>query len=337
MAGRQDPRLEGETANETVRDATVSHLLFLLRQQTQTAQEVRRFLNEQVIPDLERQLRERLDEIEDVEADPAPVTTQRLQTLTQELGAIAATGTQQAGQQVADTLAELGQQEAEWQAGSINSNLSISFEHTMPSPEQVRDAAVNSPFDGLDLGSWYRRLGEKTRRDIDQAVRTANVEGETIRDVRQRIEQAVVGEEGGSVTNRMRQDAETIARSGVINASNRARQSFGEANSDIIAGWTWVATLDSRTCFWVGQPISTPDGDKPAGEVREGDYVVGGSGTPRRVHHVHGKRRAKTLRVRLSNGRSVYCTPDHQLLTAAGEWVAVEDLLEGTTLADTLG
>lgn len=41
----------------------------------------------------------------------------------------------------------------------------------------------------------------------------------------------------------------TIARTELAEAHHRAGQAFEQANTDVMAGWTWIATLSSRTCI----------------------------------------------------------------------------------------
>lgn len=41
----------------------------------------------------------------------------------------------------------------------------------------------------------------------------------------------------------------TIARTELADAHHTAGQAFEQANADVMAGWTWVATLSSRTCI----------------------------------------------------------------------------------------
>lgn len=77
-------------------------------------------------------------------------------------------------------------------------------------------------------------------------------------------------------------------------------------------------------CFIRGSLVDTPDGQRPIESLREGDSVFNavGVGCVRETH----ERIAPTLvRVSLSDGRTIDCTPEHPFLTRRG-WLKAVDL-----------
>lgn len=61
----------------------------------------------------------------------------------------------------------------------------------------------------------------------------------------------------------------------------------------------------------VSEPVQTPAGERPIGDLRPGDEVYGPEGAPRRVVSVHPQGEREILEVRLSDGVAVRCDADH--------------------------
>jgi intein/homing endonuclease len=97
-----------------------------------------------------------------------------------------------------------------------------------------------------------------------------------------------------------------------------------------------LSTLDGRTCVAKGECVLTPSGEVPIEKIKPGDLVIGGSREARRVSHTTKKVVNSTLRITLSNGRTIRCTCDHLLLLKSGEWREAGDLREGDEIAEQL-
>lgn len=75
-----------------------------------------------------------------------------------------------------------------------------------------------------------------------------------------------------------------------------------------------------RFLFWANQagkaqpvdePVLTPDGWLPMGDIEPGDTVIGGEGTPTTVRSVHPQGEREVFRVVFDDGSSTRCTEDH--------------------------
>jgi DNA repair protein RadD len=77
-------------------------------------------------------------------------------------------------------------------------------------------------------------------------------------------------------------------------------------------------------CFPAGTLISTPRGPKPIEQMAPGDIVSNAAGTGR-VISLFRKSQNKFVTVRLSDGTSFRCTPDHPVFTLSG-WVEAGNL-----------
>lgn len=107
-------------------------------------------------------------------------------------------------------------------------------------PAQEAAAMLEAPVGGQFLGDWIdAHIGDlKTgiRRELTQSL----ILGETNREAARRLAEVFALSRNG---------ADLIARSALIHAANVARDAVFERNTDVIAAYKVVATLDARTCF----------------------------------------------------------------------------------------
>jgi len=61
----------------------------------------------------------------------------------------------------------------------------------------------------------------------------------------------------------------------------------------------------------VDEPVWTPKGWRPIGELVVGDRVYGADGTPTRVEGIFNEQESEVFRLTFSDGREVRCDPDH--------------------------
>lgn len=59
------------------------------------------------------------------------------------------------------------------------------------------------------------------------------------------------------------------------------------------------------------ESVLTPDGWRPMGDIRQGDYVIGSSGFPVKVLQVHPRGKLDEWKITLSNGNEIRCSGDH--------------------------
>ena len=78
-------------------------------------------------------------------------------------------------------------------------------------------------------------------------------------------------------------------------------------------------------CFPAGTMISTPRGDRPIEKIVPGELVCNATGIGR-VVSLYKSSHIKFVKVRLSNGRSFKCTPNHPIFTMSG-WKKAGELV----------
>lgn len=145
-------------------------------------------------------------------------------------------------QLIAD-LKDLGLYESQWSTKTMAANIQASF--TTPSPEQVWSAIKFNPMQlndkPVDFMSWLEGWKADEVARLTQGVKMGFVQGRTTRD----IVKEVVG--AGGLADISERNAKTIVRTAVAHVSNVAREATYDKNSDVIEGYEWISTLDSKT------------------------------------------------------------------------------------------
>lgn len=145
-------------------------------------------------------------------------------------------------QLIAD-LKDLGAYESQWSANTMAANIQASF--ITPSPEQVWSAIKFNPMQlndkPVDFMSWIDGWKDDEVARLTQGVKMGFVQGRTTRD----IVKEVVGP--GGLADISERNAKTIVRTAVAHVSNVAREATYDKNSDVVEGYEWISTLDSKT------------------------------------------------------------------------------------------
>ena len=128
----------------------------------------------------------------------------------------------------------------------------------VPTEPDVSKILETNKFQGLTLAEWIQRNAELDIDRVTRAIQTGYTQGETPRQIVNRVigTKAQKGRDG--VTNITRAQLTTLIRTATIATSNSVRTEFLFANSDIFDEEMYVATLDSRTtpiCMAGGEPV----------------------------------------------------------------------------------
>jgi SPP1 gp7 family putative phage head morphogenesis protein len=120
-------------------------------------------------------------------------------------------------------------------------------------PEQAALAAIAFPYQDAN---FFERLGDNAAeftRKMRRSIVASQVMGESMWQAQKRL----VQELGWPIGRRTKAEAiahnghyartELIARTEMMRASNLGAAAVDEANRDILEGWEWMATRDSRT------------------------------------------------------------------------------------------
>lgn len=134
--------------------------------------------------------------------------------------------------------------EADFSAKMIGDGTSAPF--LPPSPDQLRSGfftdilSLQPNQQGLTVEGYLSRFGEQKSNQFIQAIRDGFILGQTGGE----IQQAVRG-----VLDLQRHQLNSLIRTLTNHLANQSRQMTFEQNQDVLEGYEWVATLDSRTSF----------------------------------------------------------------------------------------
>lgn len=152
----------------------------------------------------------------------------------------------------------LAQYEAELENGNLDRLLDdlsapdgVSF--VLPSPEQLRSAvftvplSVKGPNGGNLLKPFIKDFTEVQKRQITGAIRQGYFQGATNAEILKNIRGTKAARFQDGILNVSRNHAMAIIRTSVQHTASVARQAVWDNNDDIVEGYRWNSTLDSRT------------------------------------------------------------------------------------------
>lgn len=112
--------------------------------------------------------------------------------------------------------------------------------------DTVYSAAMARPFQGTLLREALAGVEAGTAKRVRDAIRMGIVEGQTTDQIVRAIRGTKARGYADGFLEWPRRSMDAIVRTAINHTSNVARQTMYEANDDILQGWMFVATLDSR-------------------------------------------------------------------------------------------
>ena len=146
-------------------------------------------------------------------------------------------------------LAAIGVSEADFEKRLFQRAMPIEWNFRTPPDDLIRSLVENPAISGKHLETWFSDLSKSARVFVNDQLEKGMLAGESVDDMVRRIRGTRKGSYKDGVLYTTTRHARQIVRSGVMKASNRARQAFHQQNEDIIKGYEVVLTLDSRTCM----------------------------------------------------------------------------------------
>lgn len=143
-------------------------------------------------------------------------------------------------------MTKFAEQEADFNYQVLDTNVNVST--SLPAPNQIQAAILVKPLEieattGYAMRQALASFTTAKATQIAQLITDGYVLGETTEQIVQRI----LGIEGTQ-----RRQAETLARTITNHMSSAARELTMRENEDVLDGWKWVATLDTRTTLICG-------------------------------------------------------------------------------------
>lgn len=142
-----------------------------------------------------------------------------------------------------------------WTENQMNDAENDLFIYEQPAPIQVYTAAMSQPFEGRYLNEWWNDNSAATQKKIMQNFRIGYLNGQTTGNITNEVIKSLKDSKSistGEQISTNRKNIESIVRTGISHMANESRMTVAKANSDVIEGVTFVATLDTRTCAICG-------------------------------------------------------------------------------------
>lgn len=194
-----------------------------------------------------RLLRQRL-----TRADLSPGQRKRIETLLEEVRQALAALHARHGEEFHKRLDELGEVIADTEAKSLAAALD-DFDTAVPTAQAIRTAAntaplsVRGPGGGMLLDAFVSKWGEADVERVVGTIRRGYFEGRTT----DQVVRDLIGTKAANYTDGelavSRRHARTVAHTAIQHLAHVARTETFKANEDILKGYRWVSTLDSRT------------------------------------------------------------------------------------------
>lgn len=137
--------------------------------------------------------------------------------------------------------------EADFLSDTLKRVVPVIIAPKMPTTNRLTSLVETNTFQGLTLQGWADRTARADIERIQQQVRIGVQNGETNRQITNRVIGTVARRGDDGVTKIARDNIQSVTRTATIATSNAARTEFLLANSDIFDEELYVATLDSRT------------------------------------------------------------------------------------------
>lgn len=115
------------------------------------------------------------------------------------------------------------------------------------SPEQVYSAALAKPFQGELLSEFFSKLSSQKQTLINNTVRMGLIEGKSTNEIVKQIRGTKQLQFKDGILAITRRNAESVVLTSLAHFQNFAQESLYDANDDIIKGFRYTSTLDTRT------------------------------------------------------------------------------------------
>lgn len=151
-----------------------------------------------------------------------------------------------------ERLEELGELMADTEAKSLAAALS-GWETATPTAKAVTTALNTAPLSvrgaggGMLLEAFLKGAADADIERVTGAIRRGYFEGRTTEQVVRDVIGTKAANYRDGILDMSRRNARTVVHTGLQHVANTARAETMKANEDIVKGYRWVSTLDSRT------------------------------------------------------------------------------------------
>lgn len=186
----------------------------------------------------ERDIKAKIRQVDPTEPVREAAKRRRLENLLKETRANIHAGIKSTGRAVQLELQDAGLFAGDMFSQEIADEMPFPWTAKSLTGEQMRSIIREQPIDGQLYDEWFGGLSESTSNRLGKELRLGLVNGESIPQMVSRAS-AVYATSTRHLT--------TIIRTATNHVVNKSREQVIQNNSDIISGYIWSATLDTRT------------------------------------------------------------------------------------------
>lgn len=221
------------SSTQYLSDAATRHAVFVQRYAGGRSKEAISALNR-----LRRDINARLAN------EPTDFQRQRLVSVLADIDMLAYNAFGKIGNKILYDASQFADTEAAFSANLFNKASTVDW--VLPPSELLTAGVMASKMSvnrtaGLTIDEALKQFSISKRKEIARAI----TDGLTLGDTTPVISQKV----GELINNLQKRQLDALVRTVANNVSSAAREMVYDANTDIIDGWIFIATLDSRTTF----------------------------------------------------------------------------------------
>jgi len=239
------------TTNEHLQDDAIARGVLIERHKNQQVRDFIALLNDGALTAVVGLIPAFLQEVEGKAVTSATVR-RVLRRLADDLDAKISRDVERAINRYRRDLIEIARAEAVWQVRAIKTASPINLELRLPARPLLVELVENGPLGGKLLSEWSEQLGIRTRERIITRLNQGLVRGDSVDEMIRAIRGTRASRFSDGVLQTTRREAEALVRTAATDVTGGARMRTFRANQDILKGWKWVATLDTRTCAVCG-------------------------------------------------------------------------------------
>jgi SPP1 gp7 family putative phage head morphogenesis protein len=180
-------------------------------------------------------------------------TKARLDKLLVEIRAVTKETYAQAHNEMTTAMLDFSVHEAAATATLLSTQVAVNFNIVQPTVEQLAAIASKTPIrqsrtGALLLEEVFQKEVFGHEQRIMSSLRLGMVQGKTIDEMVRDLKGTKASQWKDGVLEISRRSAEGIVRTVTNHVGNRAAQLTYQANSEVVKGWIYVATLDGKVC-----------------------------------------------------------------------------------------
>ena len=176
---------------------------------------------------------------------PSPEKISRIKALLRSVNDLNTSAYAKVSDKLKSDLRKFTASEVEYQQNLIGSVQPVKV---LPiSPEAAYASAIATPFQGKFLSEFLSGMETQKANLIRDAVRIGFIESQTTGEIVNKIRGTKALNYTDGIMNITRANAESVVLTAIAHTANVAQQALYDANEDIIKGYRYTATLDTRT------------------------------------------------------------------------------------------